>query len=347
LPLFCCNIYACLLLRTLTAKRLLYELPIKSALPLQAFPLYLRDMEKIIIIAGPTGVGKSDFAEALAHHINGEIVNADQGQLYEPLTIGTAKPDWKTHKIPHHLFDHVTEPRNCSNSEYQKAVKECVNDIHARGKRAILVGGSGFYYQMLLFDFAQFPQKTAPDRQSIPEFDGSAWEHLQSIDPDRARALHPHDLYRIQRALEIFYTYNVLPSALQLMYKPWAPYHLVHITRDTQELYARINRRTHLMLEQGWLEETASLTPAWKEFARVKKTIGYDDILAYQFNLLSYPQLIETIQQKTRNYAKRQKTYFRSLLKKIPSCQLDNVQEINLTLSPVDLYLNQLIQRLS
>jgi len=298
-------------------------------------------MKKIIIIAGPTGVGKSDFAELLAEHIDGEIINADQGQLYEPLSIGTAKPDWKNKPIKHHLFDLVTTPRNYSNAEYQKTVKEYIADVHARGKRALIVGGTGFYYQMLLFDFLPLPDKPS----LIPTRDYPyTWEELNKIDPVRAAAIHPNDQYRIERALEIFYTYNILPSSHGLQYKPYMPYVFLHINRTIEELYERINMRTGIMLNDGWLTEAQNLASEWKEFVKIKKTIGYDDILDYQDNHIDYETLVKTIQQKTRNYAKRQRTYFKTLLKKIPACEHQYIQEINLTLSPVDLYLNQLIK---
>jgi tRNA dimethylallyltransferase len=298
-------------------------------------------MKKVIIIAGPTGVGKSDFAELLADRINGEIINADQGQLYEPLSIGTAKPDWKNKPIKHHLFDVVKDPKNYSNAEYQKAVKECIADVHARGKSAIVVGGSGFYYQMLLFDFLDLPEKNFDIiHANYPR----TWQELNRIDPVRAASIHENDQYRIERALDIFYQHNVLPSTLGLVYKPSMPYFLVHINRNIEELYERINMRTELMLKGGWLEETQNLTQEWKEFVRVKKIIGYDDILDFQDDRITYETLVNSIQQKTRNYAKRQRTYFRTLLKKIPASDHRYIQEINLTLSPVDLYLNQLIK---
>ncbi len=233
-------------------------------------------MKKIIIIAGPTGVGKSDFAELLAEQIDGEIINADQGQLYEPLSIGTAKPDWKNKPVKHHLFDLVATPKNFSNAQYQKAVKECIADVHARGKRAIIVGGTGFYYQMLLFDFLPLPDPTWPRLRRA-----GAWEELNKIDPVRAAAIHKNDQYRIERALEIFYSYNVLPSSVGLQYRPSMPYLLLHINRNIEELYERINMRTGIMINDGWLSETQSLTPEWKEFLKIKKTIGYDDILEY------------------------------------------------------------------
>lgn len=297
-------------------------------------------MKKIIIIAGPTGVGKSDFAELLAKETDGEIINADQCQLYEPLTIGTSKPDWKRKPMAHYLFDVVKEPRNYSNAEYQLAVKAQIHDTHARGKTALIVGGSGFYYQTLLFEFAQLPEPLATSPVSnYPR----SYEHLQEVDPQRAALLHPHDRYRIERALDIYYQYNILPSAQQMTYNPFMPYILVHITRETQNLYERINERSHIMIKDGWLEEVAALPQEWKEFVMMKKPIGYDDILRYQEGRLSYQELIETIQKKTRNYAKRQKTFFRSLAKKIPLPEHAHIHELDLTLSTVDLYLNQLI----
>lgn len=297
-------------------------------------------MEKIFIIAGPTGVGKSDFAELLAARIDGEIINADQGQLYAPLSIGTAKPTWQSKPVKHHLFDIIREPTHYSNAAYQKAVRECVTHVQAQGKRAIVVGGSAFYYQMLLFDFLPLP---ALDCSLAEHKKGGSWHDLHSIDPERAAAIHPNDHYRIERALEIFYTYKVLPSSVGLIYRPSFPYTLVHINRSTDDLYDRINKRTHEMLNSGWLHEVEQLTPAWQEFVQLKKIIGYDDIAAFQKGRGDYAMLIASIQKKTRAYAKRQKTFFRSLVKKIPHYDQHRIYDINLTLSSGDLYLNQLV----
>lgn len=298
-------------------------------------------MEKIFIIAGPTGVGKSDFAELLAERIDGEIINADQGQLYAPLSIGTAKPAWQSKPSKHHLFDIIQEPRHYSNAAYQRAVKECVAYVHARGKRAIVVGGSAFYYQMLLFDFLPLP---ALDCQPGEHKKGGSWQELHSIDPERAAAIHPNDQYRIERALEIFYTHKVLPSSVGLIYRPSFSYQLVHINRSVEDLHERINKRTHEMLSAGWLQEVERLTPAWQEFVQLKKIIGYDDIVAFQKGCGDYVALVASIQKKTRAYAKRQKTFFRSLVKKIPHYDQHRIYDINLTLSSGDLYLNQLVE---
>ncbi len=298
-------------------------------------------MNDIIIISGPTGVGKTDLAERLAERLQGEIVNADQGQFYLPLAIGTAKPDWKNSAIKQHLFDCVTEPKNFTNAAYQQAAITCIRDIHARGKRALVVGGSGFYYQTLLWPTATLNKPVSPEADLLMY----TWEELQRIDPVRAAAIHPHDTYRIHRALDIYYQHGLLPSSIKQVYAPAFPYTLIHVTRETEDLYARINQRTGIMLDQGWLQEAAHLDEAWKTFARQKKTIGYDTIFDYQEGHITYDEMVQTIQLKTRNYAKKQKIFFRSLYKKIPDCDLPRVLEINLTLSPVDLYLDQLTER--
>lgn len=258
------------------------------------------------------------------------------------MTIGTAKPAWRTSDLQQHLFDVVDTPGHFSNAAYQKRVRAQIDDCRSRGKRIVIVGGSGFYYQTLLFDYVPLQGTQRETCQAYPR----TWEHLQTIDPVRAQAINPNDQYRIDRALAVYYEHGILPSNAGMYYKPYTDYTLVHVTRDTQDLYARINARTQVMLEDGWLEESVSLAPEWKAFVRSKKIIGYDDILDYHEGAIAQPEMVERIQQKTRNYAKRQRTFFRSLLKKIPAVDHGRIHEFNLTLSPVDLYLNQLVQSL-
>ncbi len=307
--------------------------------------VYDKGMEKILIIAGPTGVGKSDFAELLAEKIDGVIINADQAQLYTHISIGTAKPDWERKPMEHYLFDHINEPKAFSNHAYQKTVREIIQAVQKKGKKAIIVGGSGFYYQSLLFEFGDLtiapPLIPAAIEPGYPE----NWEHLKEIDPERAAALHRHDHYRIKRALSIFYTYGILPSKVGMIYKPWAPYTLVHINREKTDLYERINKRTEIMLKQGWINETAELPEPWKDFVCRKKIIGYEDILKYVRGTMDYDLMVKMIQKKTRNYAKKQQTFFKSLTKKIPVTEHIHVTQVNLTLSSVDLYLNHLIKQ--
>ncbi len=308
----------------------------------------------MVILYGPTAVGKSDFAEKLAQHIPAEIINMDVGQLYTPLSIGTAKPAWRQSAIKHHLFDVLDTPSNYSVTEYRQQVVALLQDIFNRGNIPILVGGSGFYLKSLLFPI------TAPASQHLVPAHGTAvWQQLYAVDPERARALDPHDVVRIARALEIWQLTGKKPSSFTAHYMPPAPYCLLFLTRDRQELYARINSRVQLMMQEGWLHEVEHVrgTP-WEPFLKHKKLIGYDELLSFlagQQTADERASVIATIAQRTRHYAKRQHTFWRMLEKQLLlAIEQDEantfpkpiITSVNLTLLDIDLYIKHLSKQL-
>ncbi len=282
--------------------------------------------KKLIIIYGPTGVGKTDLALSLDKLEPIEIVNGDSGQLYEPLSIGTAKPDWKNEIIPHHLFDYCKTPIDITVVEYRKLILETIEDIWLRGATPVIVGGSGFYINSLFFppkhnDSALDAKikKTEEDTKSTQEL----WNLVYQHDPKRAQSLAIQDRYRIIRALDIIASGHK-PSTLVPEYVPFpAEVLLIFLNRDRHELYERINQRTEIMMQQGWIDEVKKIIGTeWQEFLLRKKIIGYDDIIKYivsDDSNFTYAKLIESIQQKTRNYAKRQCTFWRMLQKKLHS----------------------------
>lgn len=309
----------------------------------------------ILIIFGPTAVGKTDFAELLAAQIPAEIVNADMGQMYTPLTIGTAKPDWRKSPIPQHLFDIINEPRLMSVSEYRDRVINTLEAIWARKNIPILVGGSGFYLQSLFFP----PQAMVAhnvDRKGQSEFapEAQRWKQLYEIDPKRALRIHPHDLYRINRALSIYFDTGKKPSDQEPRYQPLASYCFVSLSRDRKELYSRIDTRTGQMLNEGWIQETRRLMGTeWQEFLINKKIIGYDDIIRYLVEgdtcQAEHEKLVKIVAQKTRNYAKRQITFGSYLTDNLSKAISDGNDtrskclEFNLTNGETELYINQLL----
>lgn len=311
--------------------------------------------KRFLVLYGPTGVGKTDVAIKLAEHIPAEIVNMDIGQCYTPLTIGTAKPDWRSMKTPHHLFDIIDEPRNITVVQYRAACLNVMQQIWARGNMPILVGGSGFYLQSLFFPPLQEEGaiKIEPNLESA-----SLWDTLNAIDPQRAQFIHPNDTYRLQRALCIWRSTGKKPSEYMPIYNPPSSYDVYCLTRDRSELYERIDARVLAMIHEGWIDEAKGLlgTP-WEDFLRSKKMIGYSDIFDYllgdqsQENMLA---MINLIQQKTRNYAKRQMTFWRKLEKNLKNqhqsyeeskLQNSEIEAISLTLLGVDLYINQLLKK--
>lgn len=309
----------------------------------------------MVVILGPTGVGKSDFAELLASYANGELVNMDIGQCYVPLTIGTAKPDWKHAKITHHLFDIIDTPIDFTVVAYRSILLDTLKTLWSIQKLPIVVGGSSFYLKSILFppvsDVAIHVAALAEHTHD------NSWEELYEIDPIRAQQIDKNDSYRIERALDIWRKTGKKPS----IYKPTpdipCDMTILFLTRDRQELYERINARVHVMFDQGWIDEVAQLKGTdWEPFLYHKKLIGYNEILDY----LSLPEeerdektLISSIQQRTRHYAKRQETFWRSLTKNLDDVIAQNktphtitYKTVNLTLLDVDLYIKHLLDEL-
>jgi tRNA dimethylallyltransferase len=309
----------------------------------------------LLVITGPTAVGKTDLVLKIAESIPSEIINVDSGQFYTPLTIGTAKPDWRNEPVPHHLFDIIDTPTHFSVTEFRKRLLETATQIISRKKLPIVVGGSAFYVKSLFFP----PKPTIASTQGVIPGEIS-WERLYALDPQRAQKIHKNDSYRIGRALALWENTGTLPSSLAPDYEPPMPFHCIILTRDKDDLYQRINERVVQMLEQGWVNEVENLqsTP-WEEFLKTKKIIGYDVILEClkQGLVESHKdEMIALIQKKTRQYAKRQLTFFKMLEKQIEEeirkkpdahgALEDKIEVVNLTLLPVDLYIRQLLPTL-
>ncbi len=271
---------------------------------------------KLIIIYGPTGVGKTDYALSLGKSLNIEIINGDVGQFYEPLAIGTAKPDWKKEPIPHHLFDVLEKPEDCTVVNYRSLVLEKVKEVWSRGAFPVIVGGSGFYIKSLFFTPKGEP---CGQQEALSEKTEELWQILKKRDPKRAAEIYQQDRYRIERALALL-NKGATPSECVPEYESIkADVLLCFLNRPRTELYDRINQRTHIMFEQGWLAEIEPLMNTdWKEFLVRKKLIGYNDIITFlQGDRTDQERefLYTSIQKKTRNYAKRQLTFWRMLEK--------------------------------
>lgn len=305
-----------------------------------------------IIVTGSTGVGKTDFSLNLGSHLPIEIVNGDLGQFYKPLTIGTAKPKWQSEPIKHHLFDIFSEPQTFTIMQYRTLLFETMQSIWARNNIPVIVGGSTFYIESIFFE-----PTTLPTNQPQSIASHFTWDSLYAIDPVRASEIHPHDTYRITRALTLWNSTGTKPSEQKPCYKPLAPFYCYIFTRDREDLYTRINNRVITMFEEGWVNEVEELSPQWYSFIMNKKFIGYPDIyeyLALGSKQNSMAQLTELIAQKTRNYAKRQETYWRRLEKKIYNCLVtppeytrrmkSSITKLNLTSCNLAVYSKQQAQ---
>lgn len=300
----------------------------------------------MVIIFGPTGVGKSDVAERLAHTLGRPtaIVNLDMGQCYTPLTIGTAKPAWQSSIIPHFLFDIIDEPRNFTVTEYRRILLETLTKLWSQGIVPIIVGGSGFYLKTIFY-----PPMTQIGQIPEGEEQADLWQKLHAIDPERAADIHPHDTYRLKRAMAIWRATGQKPSLFVPQYQPPADYFLLFLTRDRTELYERINDRVGIMIQSGWIDEVKKLCGTeWEQFLVDKKMIGYDDVLSYVKGSVSLGNMVQIIQQKTRMYAKRQHTFWRMLERELMQAQQADkkvqaaITSANLTSIDLDLYISQL-----
>ncbi len=308
--------------------------------------------KKVIFIYGPTASGKTSFADTIADAISAEIINMDSAQLYTRLNIGTAKPNWKASPHAQHLFDCIDKPEHVTVHAYRQMALEKMEAIWSRNKIPIFVGGSGFYLKSLLFP-AQDSSIDIINTKPIFWDQSNLWEKLNQVDPERAKAIHPHDIYRIKRALEIWHTTGKKPSVYKPVYNPPAPFLLVYLTRKRKDLYARIDERVFTMVKEGWVQEVSSLlaTP-WELFVQEKGFIGYRELIGYIKHAYSLECAIELIQQRTRNYAKRQETFWRMLKKEVLEAQQiehslqGKIIEFDLTYPDLHLYIKQLLHSL-
>ena len=307
----------------------------------------------IFIIYGPTAVGKSNLALRMAHLISAEIVNMDVGQFYTPLTIGVAKPNWHQSPVPHHLFDIIDEPRNITVVEYRVVLLETLKHIWNNNRIPIVVGGSSFYLKSIFFP--PRAQTKGIDIDALYPADIDLWQELYSIDPTRAQQINRYDIYRIKRALEIWHETGQLPSSFVSEYSPPADFFLLHVTRDRDELTKRINVRVREMIKDGWLQEVEQLRSTdWEIFIQQKKIIGYNELIDYLNDKHTEKQLSKTIgsiQKRTRKYAKRQQTFWRTLKRELAQAIKQRgdgsiIESVSLTFADLDLYIKQLRKRL-
>lgn len=272
-----------------------------------------------LIIVGPTASGKTSLSEILAERFGGEIINADVGQFYAPLRIGTAKPDWKSYPFRAHLFDIVDQPLDINILEYRNRVIEMVSEIRSRGKLPILVGGSFFYIKSLFFPVHEMPALSQNYVEKSEDIQQDSWEELYKIDPERALELHRNDLYRIQRALSIWKKTGKKPSTYKPEFSPALRPYFISIEPSSEVITSRIDLRTAVMLNEGWIDETKLLVgTSWEPFLLRKQLIGYPEIFNWINNgekKSELASLTETIQIQTRQYAKRQKTFWHGFSK--------------------------------
>ena len=277
----------------------------------------------LLVVAGPTASGKTSLAVGLASRIGGEVVSADSMQVYADLSVGTARPTTdEMAGIPHHLLGFLSLDESYSVARYVKDAHRIIAEIHARGRQAVLCGGTGLYIQSLLDNLTFFEQdgdtalREALRARAQAQGGEVLLEELRQVDPETADRLHPHDIGRITRALEVYQTTG-LPISEQArrartVPSPYAPCLIVLDARERQVLYDRINRRVDAMLEAGLLEEAGRVLQS-PHAATAAQAIGYKELAPYFAGSCSLEEAVEHLKQGTRRYAKRQLSWFRRM----------------------------------
>ncbi len=280
-------------------------------------------MEPLIILVGPTAVGKTAISIPVAQALQAEILNVDSRQLYRHMQIGTAKPTpFEQAQVRHHLLDLLTPDQTTSAAEFVRAAEHALQDVRNRSKRPLIVAGSGLYLQALLYGLMPVPAAHAPLRDVLRTYadrHGTPALHrwLQRLDPAAAADYHAHDRVRIVRALEVTFLTGGPFSTHRRRHRqqgPRYPYIVVGLTRCRSELYDRIAARTEAMLAEGWLTEVEYLLQqGYKRSSHALNSLGYRELLAYLDGQCSWPETVQAIVKATRQFAKRQLTWFRKL----------------------------------
>lgn len=282
--------------------------------------------QDVIILLGPTAVGKTAVSVPLARMLDAEIVSADSRQVYRGLDIGTAKPSLAERRgVRHHLIDIILPQTDFTVADFQRLGYEALDDIHRRGKRAVVVGGTGLYVRALADrpsyqDQPPLPELRREILEEIADRGAQALHHeLLKTDPEAAERIHPNNLPRLVRAIEVIratgmrFSDGVRRDAEE---RPESPYrwHLIGLTTDRERLYERINQRAVRMVHEGWVEEVRDLlAQGCTGEERPLRGLGYREMIAYVRGECSLDRALELIKRDTRRFAKRQYTYFRRL----------------------------------
>lgn len=278
---------------------------------------------EVIAIVGPTASGKTALSVQLAKMIDGEVINGDALQVYRGLDIGTAKiTEEEMDGIPHHMFDIKEPDETFSVAEYQSEVRKQIADINRRGKVPIIAGGTGLYVQSVLYDF-RFTEETSNEEvrnrlaQELAEKGPEhLYEKLVKADPIGAEKIHPNNHRRIIRALEIIEVTGETKSAHEkdVGHTPLYNHLLIGLDMEREVLYDRIEQRFDLMMDAGFLREAESLWHAGIRNVQSVQAIGYKELHQTIEGNMTIEEAAELIKKNTRNYAKRQMTYFRNKL---------------------------------
>lgn len=276
----------------------------------------------LVILSGPTACGKTALSIALAKRIDAEIISADSMQVYRGFDIGTAKVSKEEMQgVAHYLIDEMDPDEECNVFEFQSRAKRYIQEIHDRGKIPLIVGGTGFYIQSVLYDI-DFSEESADrtyrtELEKLAEEKGSPYLHeiLSGIDPDAAAAIHPNNQKRVIRALEFFKeTGDKISDHNRIQQQKESPYNFAYfvLNRKRDVLYQRINQRVDLMLQDGLVEEVSRLLEeGCKEDFLSMQGLGYKEIVPVIKGERSIEEAADLLKKNTRHFAKRQITWFK------------------------------------
>lgn len=275
----------------------------------------------IICVVGPTASGKTKLSVELAKHFDGEILSADSMQIYQYMSIGTAKPTTEEMSgVPHYGIDFVPPDQAFSVADYVGYARGVIEDIHQRGKLPVVVGGTGLYVSSLCdnIEFAPMPisqvLRDELQEEALRHGNEYLWGQLNAIDPEIAKKLHPNNLGRVIRAIEVYKLTGIMMSEHQRLSRihesPYAPCMLGLDYHSREVLYSRIDQRVDLMLQNGLLDEIRGLVQQGYSKTSIQ-AIGYKEVFDYFDGNITLEEAVDHVKQETRRYAKRQLTWFR------------------------------------
>ena len=276
-------------------------------------------MNNLVVITGSTAVGKTDISIKLAKEINGEIISADSIQVYKGLDIGSAKiTEDEMDGIKHYLIDVLEPTDDFDIYTFKQMAEDAIEEIYAKGKVPIIVGGTGFYIQSVLYDVdfeeTEVDMEYRKELEELAKKNGNEYVHkmLEKVDPEYAAGIHPNNLKRVIRALEFYHKNNIPLSEHNAEQKEnESPYNFAYyvLNDDREVLYDRINKRVDMMFEKGLVDEVKAL--GLDNTNQSMQGIGYKEVLEYLYGDLSLEETKELIKKNTRHFAKRQLTWFR------------------------------------
>lgn len=302
----------------------------------------MKKTKNLLILVGPTAVGKTGISIDLAKKINGEIISADSMQIYKYMDIGTAKiKEDEMENIPHYLIDIVYPDEEFTVAEYKNKAEKHIDKINDYGNIPIMVGGTGLYLNSIVYELrftaVEANEKFREKYMEIADLNGNQYiyDELLKVDETSAKRINPNDRKRIIRALEIFYeTGKPMSDYNKDFRKEVDKYNLVMIglTMDRAKLYSRINERVDLMLNDGLIEEVQKLLDmGYTKDLVSMQGIGYKEIISYLEKNIGLDEATEILKRNTRRYAKRQLTWFRrdNRIKWIDVNQFNSTEEIS------------------